>query len=100
MSWKRLGARLHGRSEFMKSNLPTEPELPKLSAAEAMKQPGLYFVTSNTAKAEVIGIGPAKMICIMIVADDSMVICNPTEQVTPSQLAPGLIFHGPVKVPV
>lgn len=85
----------------MKSNLPPHQELPKISTAEAMKKPGLYFVTSAAGKAQVASVGIVPMVCIMMVSDDgTALICNPTQRITEAQMTPGLVFHGPVQPPV
>lgn len=85
----------------MKSNLPSTARtpLPKLKPAEALKQPGFYFVVSSimplveTAEAGVM----ATPVCVMLVNDGKMYICNPTQNVTMAELADGLTFQGPIR---
>lgn len=83
----------------MKSNLPdSTPKFPKLTPAQALQQPGFYFVTSSVMpEAENAETGEkASLVCLMIVTDGKMYICNPTQEITAAQLAKGLTFQGPL----
>lgn len=85
----------------MKNNLPTNPDLPKITAAEAMSKPGLYFVTSEAGHAQIPDGTVVPMVCIMLIdARGQVLICNPTQAITLAQMAPGLVFHGPVIPPI
>lgn len=82
----------------MKSNLPDPAPLPRLTPAEALKQDGYYFVTSSIMpEVEEVGTGrKAVPVCLMLIADGKMFICNPTQELPLDQMAKGLIFEGPL----
>lgn len=88
----------------MSSNQP-DPEptpLPMLTPEEARQRPGFYYVTSSIMPdAEILGTGKtATLVCLMMVTDGKMFICNPTQEVLRDQLAKGLIFQGPLPGPI
>lgn len=82
----------------MKSNLPDSNPWPTLTPEQALKSSGLFFVVSSLIPSvEVIGLGTsAQPVCIMLVTEGKMFICNPTQEVPRAKLAPGLTFQGPI----
>lgn len=84
----------------MKSNLssPAKNPWPKLKPEEALTKPGFYFVVSSIMpEVGIIETGTtAKPVCVMLVANGKLFICNPSQEVTPDELLGGLTFQGPI----